>query len=112
MVISCLLVVKERRRGWRSFSQFAMVGAYSQAFCGRNDLIGRFSIGFSDDLFVCIDAIFECDPAVFSATHGGEDSSSIFGRDPFGLEYLHGIFPGGVIGRLFLCPLAHEKQNF
>lgn len=83
----------------------------TQAFCGRNDLIGRFSIGFSDDLFVCIDTIFERDPAVFSTTHGGEDSSSISGWDAFGLEYLHGIFPGSVIRWLHVCSLAHKKQT-
>ena len=74
--------------------------------------IGRFSIGFSDDLIVCIDTLFECDITVFSATHGRKNSSALFGRNALGLEYLHGIFSGSVIRWLHLCSLAHQKQAF
>ena len=73
--------------------------------------IGRFSIGFSDDLIVCIDTIFERNITVFSATHGGENTSALFGRYTFCLEYLHGIFPGSVIRWLHVCSLAHKKQT-
>ena len=72
--------------------------------------IGRFSIGFSDDLIVCIDSLFECDITVFGATHGRKNSSALSRRNTFCLEYLHGIFSGSVIGWLYVCSLAHEKQ--
>lgn len=73
--------------------------------------IGRFSIGFSDDLIVCINTIFECDIIVFSATHGRKNTSALFGRNTFCLEYLHGIFQAALLGGYTLCSLAHEKQT-
>src|SRR5262249_45514414 len=66
-------------------------------------LLDHCKTGFYLAVPLCDHAFRQCFPALFAPADDRQDGATVFGWQPGRLEHLHGVLPGGALGRLSLC---------